>query len=430
MVLMSLRTMRKVFRSRIIILLMLLSLASLIHMLVTGNFRTMVVMPTEPPKPKELRPISDFFNKDQPHFGDSRKRYLFPLYDIFDGGPNWAFSMFRVGQHLAMYQNRSIVTVPFRVHDRLQENVIFSLKTVEETLDVDSIKEIMPVATVAEFYQACNDSLNDLERKIMEHILNDDLDNSKRFWGMFYALDELRKKFPPKIVVNWEDPKEKHTQFLKETADERCLLISKSEDIVPIITPYNDEIDNHIDKHFIWAKYIRDMIDPIFNKICDGQDFAVIHWRNRTGENCIAGSNWAPNICKEKEQAEVKALIDLSPKIAKSIADFVNSMNFKCIYVSYPPFEQDLIHRLDNLIPKIFSLRDVYKMSPEISSHKDDLYILSMIEQEISLRAKFFVGWRVSSWSGIVARMRDAQNAPRKVLSLLPGMPKELGEFE
>ncbi|XP_070547522.1 uncharacterized protein [Ptychodera flava] len=430
MVIISARTLRKLFKSRIILLLMLLSVISFLHLMLNGNFHIEVSKPTEPPKPKELRPISDFFEKDQPRFGDSRNRYLFPLYDIFDGGPNWAFSMFRVGAHLAMYQNRSVVTVPFRVHDRLQENVIFQLKTVEETIDVDELKKVMSVATVEEFYNACNDSLNDLERKIMEHILNEDMENSKRFWGMFYALDELRKTYPPKVVVNWEDPKEKHELFLKETADQRCLLISKSEDIVPLITPYHDEIDNHIDKHFIWASYVRKMVDPIYDKICDGERFAVVHWRNRTGENCIAGSNWAPNICKEKEQAEVKALIGLSNQIAHSIADFVKSMNYKCIYISYPPFEQDLVRRLDNLVPKIFSLRDVYRMSPEITSHKDDLYIISMVEQEISLRADFFIGWRVSSWSGIVARMRDAKERPRKVLSLLPGMPKELAEFE
>ncbi|XP_070548605.1 uncharacterized protein [Ptychodera flava] len=356
---------------------------------------------------------------------DDRRRYLAPLHTYFDGGPNWAFSTFRMELRLALLQNRTIVATPFRVHDRLQMDILHSMRTLEDTFDVDKIREIVPVVSIEEFYQDCKEEIEpEMKWKPFKLIQNKTITNRERFLKMQQAVGEIRKNYPFKSRVNEDSPSDANRIFLENTWNTRCLAFYFDEDIRWLKTWKDDQLFAQVNKHLAWAPYIRHMVDEVYGTICDGKEFPVIHWRNRTGEGCLLGTPWQKKVCKAEDSMNLKIMSELVTLMVDSLVEYMHSSNYQCVYIAYPPYEQEFVNKLKDKSLGIFSLRDI--MSSEISRYKDDNYVLSIIEQEIAVRAKLFIGWRESSWTRIVYNIRYPLNRPNLPLPRVPNMPKVL----
>nr|XP_006824350.1 PREDICTED: uncharacterized protein LOC102804401 [Saccoglossus kowalevskii] len=168
------------------------------------------------------------------------------------------------------------------------------------------------------------------------------------------------------------------------------------------------------------------MVDQVYDKICDGKPFPVVHWRNRTGENCLQSGYWSKRACKEEDSLNIQIMSQLTDLMVQRLLDYLDVEKYECVYIASPPIPQEFVLKIAAKFPHTVTLSHVLKLSPEISKHRDDVYAISILEQEIAVRADLFIGWRESSWTQSVYRMRNSKGRKNVPLPRVPGMPKVL----
>ena len=108
------------------------------------------------------------------------------------------------------------------------------MKTLEETFDIEKIREIVPVVSIDEFYEDCKDEIQpEIRWTPFKLIQNKSMSNLARFLTMKKTMIEIRGRFPVKNRVTEEQKSDKdaNAKFVKETWKTRCLAFNFDEDI-------------------------------------------------------------------------------------------------------------------------------------------------------------------------------------------------------
>ncbi|XP_077987105.1 uncharacterized protein LOC144441409 [Glandiceps talaboti] len=183
--------------------------------------------------------------------------------------------------------------------------------------------------------------------------------------------------------------------------------------------PCKQDLDIVLDKSLVRAPYIRHMADDGMKKVCRG-NFAVMHWRNKTGECTTRNA-----VCNDFSQS-LEILLSAATAIVNDITKLLSVHNLTCLYMAKPMYQQEMETLIKKTKLDVYSLSDLLEISPEIKKYEEDNYILSLVEQEIAERAKLFISSRSSNWSYYVEYTRNLRKKKTVGLQEFPSVPKEL----
>ncbi|XP_006815302.2 uncharacterized protein LOC102806520 [Saccoglossus kowalevskii] len=352
-------------------------------------------------------------------------KYIFPY--IQCGGPNWFYENFLVTARFAVHHKRTLVLPTFMTHKLDTES--FEEKSFNETFDYQILRKMLPLATQEDFVKDCGSVVNETELLIDPFL--------KGFFYSYYRGNYNKRRsrdiqnarmpiiLPPFTVV----PKTAELALThnRQAICARCLVMFHPWDLKSLNAP--DDSDRNIDSHLLRAPYIRDMAEEIVDNLCDGQQYVLLHWRNRSSEICLNDSAYSKqSLCTPEKQAYYQLFTNkrIMSTVAMAISDFISSHNIKCLYVAHPRFEQEIIKSLKDIVPHLYTVNDVMALSSDLHKYKDDNYVISLVEQEIAEKAEIFIRWSKSFWSDMVQNKRDLNNKTTVVYNELPGIPRQL----
>ncbi|XP_077870056.1 uncharacterized protein LOC144363016 [Saccoglossus kowalevskii] len=202
-------------------------------------------------------------------------------------------------------------------------------------------------------------------------------------------------------------------------------MIPKSRPCIGLI-PYEMDVEKMsavnelVDRYLIRARYIRNMAENSINNICNGH-FAVMHWRNKTGERCYIFD------CPKNQRDTLESLVNHAvPEIVDGVTNIMISHNITCLYIAKPKYEQSIVSRFHETSLDIYTIESIFKLNAEINSYKKDNYVLSLVEQEISERVPLFISSRSSNWSFYVEYTRSLRLMKTIGLDEIPYLSQEL----
>nr|XP_006821892.1 PREDICTED: uncharacterized protein LOC100373382 [Saccoglossus kowalevskii] len=166
------------------------------------------------------------------------------------------------------------------------------------------------------------------------------------------------------------------------------------------------------------APYIRHAADIVVQQISDGSPYAVLHWRNKSGEFCRERTI---HFCTEEMLDSLRILDRSIDVIADAILNITKSYNITSLYVAAPPYPHKMIGFLKQRIPTIKTEDDII-LPDKMNKYKEDNYVWSLIEQEFTEKADLFLSSTGSNWSDFVTFFRSAMNKPSFRVKTLPGV--------
>ncbi|XP_070573640.1 uncharacterized protein [Ptychodera flava] len=369
------------------------------------------------------------FISDQP-FSDlltsrtSTARYLFPV-QFWEGGPNWNYLSFRRLVAYAIKHNRTLVMIPF--HNHHVQGWEKGWRSLEETLDVGKLSEIVSMVTPESYKEDCGDKVD----LLVQFSVTEMTDVLRKFHRTQYErtredFEDLWEIHLPDTRGNRRNPKEVARQ-LGEADNVRCLGINGPLLIKELLIENESYVLKVVDNFFLRAEYIRKMGDKIKSAVCGGRPYVAIHWRNRTGESCEFNS-----LFRSKEQCfrNLRLLSSVSRMIAEAVGRFMKTRGIECVYVAAPPRRQEFIERLRDVVPCVYTASFMTsRKSSDFRRLEDDNYILSLVEQEVCTGAEVFLSCGRSNWSDFVRVGRELVGSEVYYLGDLPGVPKEIYRF-
>ncbi|XP_070543870.1 uncharacterized protein [Ptychodera flava] len=347
------------------------------------------------------------------------KRYLLPLFDYVDG-PSGLYIHIRFAIFAAIYQNRTLV-IPY-LHKHLTQTTGPEQRTPDETFDMAKLKDIVSVSSLDDFKRDCGTHFT--LGNITEGPYPEDtaVEFKLREYGSFKRQSER--------MIGITLPDESEIPLLLKNVSERfnamlpvkCLGYLTSRDQVF----NNKEIEEKIGKNFLRAPYIRRMADEVTGKICDGS-FAVMQWRNKTAENCrFRVEGIAPEEeCTESVKKNLAILSEHVDTIIGLVWETLYKHNISCLYVCTPPYEQKMVDTLKKS-KYVHTIHDALQLSDELAKHKEDNYIISLVEQEMAEKTPLFISCGGSQWSRFVGYARNENKLKTIPLRQIPGIPKYL----
>ncbi|XP_006818986.1 uncharacterized protein LOC102801126 [Saccoglossus kowalevskii] len=210
----------------------------------------------------------------------SEKTYLFPLHYDYNG-PNVQYSSFRFGVAFALTYNRTVVENWFSTHWTTGAKQI---RYVNETFDMAKLQEIVDVASVNEFKEACNSTVDALlmhpyhrmggrtKAQYLERFLWKQKGLEKRYAITLPGPSHIPQSSEEAEALLLNPPKTKCLGVLDPSIDTKWLF--------PALTKHFDTVNTHI----VSPPNIMKMVDEVEKKLCDGDPFVAMHWRNRSGE--------------------------------------------------------------------------------------------------------------------------------------------------
>ncbi|XP_077865600.1 uncharacterized protein LOC144352391 [Saccoglossus kowalevskii] len=331
-----------------------------------------------------------------------KKYYLFALHYDYNG-PNVQYGAFVNGAAFAVAYNRTLVEIWFSTHWTSGGK---ETRFLNETFDMAYLKNLVDVASVEEFKKECNSTV----RRLLMHpyFRMGDIKKKEDYFKRYeWKRAGLEKRYKIKLPDTSFIPEnsQRAEKLLLNPPRTRCLgILDPGIDTrweIPGLVKHRKNIESRLRS----APNILQMADDVEKKLCGGDPFMALHWRNRSGEFC--GRNNAPcgnmsRIIDVNQTAEV---------VAKDIFQIMQKRNLSCLYVAVPSFSKNMITILKNAkIPRVMSFSDITTdVYPKIVKIKNDGYITSLLEQEICVRSKTFLGTSHSSWSGFVARQRSKE---------------------
>ncbi|XP_077864522.1 uncharacterized protein LOC144350023 [Saccoglossus kowalevskii] len=163
---------------------------------------------------------------------------------------------------------------------------MYSSVSMRRAFDEILINQIVPVVSMKEFYEECKDELiPKIKLKPFDVIQDKEVSNSRRYFKTRDAVGEIGRDYPFHARVSSGSTPEENSKFLAATQGVRCLSVYFDEDVRFFRSPADEELYQEVDNHLSWSPYVSGLVDGVYDAICDGTPFAVVHWRNRTGEN-------------------------------------------------------------------------------------------------------------------------------------------------
>ncbi|XP_070557707.1 uncharacterized protein [Ptychodera flava] len=350
-------------------------------------------------------------------------KYLLPLLEYNWNEDGCWMEQMRYATQIAIHFNRTIATVPLRTHggDTKSSKMVHF----DSAFDGNMLSKVLNVVTVTDFREFCGSNLSS------DSLVIDPSWSSESTWTELVTVyDGYRSVYEESLgillpeLTSISRPESEYQYHLNSLNNKPCVALYHPNKVnIEVVETEIVRAALGLSK----AAYIRELVDALVEKLCGGDPFLAVHWRNKTGESCLA-----VNVCEGDMLEDVQTLIKLSPNISDAIIDYMNDMNSTCIYVSHPPFEQQILVDLKSKlsVERIITQADVTRFA-EMKSYADHTNVISLIEQEICLRARVFLPWFTKdAWSSYVATERHAHGLPTKGLSDLPQMPKEALSFK
>nr|XP_006816854.1 PREDICTED: uncharacterized protein LOC102804333 [Saccoglossus kowalevskii] len=276
----------------------------------------------------QSQPGSDKNNKiDAP--AKKTRRYLFPLHWDYNG-PNVQYGSFAKGVAFALAYGRTVVENWFGTH---WTSGAKSIRFLNETFDMQTLGEIVDVALVDEFRKDCNSTV---ERLLMHpYYRMGSVKTKPEYLERFkFKRDGLEKRYGIKLPDSSHIPEnsQQAEELLLNPPDTKCLgVLDPGIDTrweFPALTKQYYKVHSHLRA----PKYIMKMADDVAGKLCDGDPFMALHWRNRSGEAC--GRNNKP--CGIMDR--IHNITRTAEVAAKDIFKLMKDRSISCLYVAVPSF--------------------------------------------------------------------------------------------
>ncbi|XP_002740310.2 uncharacterized protein LOC100370134 [Saccoglossus kowalevskii] len=351
-----------------------------------------------------------------------QRRYLLPLF-FTEGGPNWLYNSFRISVRLALYQQRSIVLLPFHKHFVTQKDTSSRIRNFNDTFDLEKLRQLLPLATTDEFQRECGDNLT-ADDVILSRLFRKPRSNIQYLKEGYAKHVDLFRSMFGLVLPNAEDVWDSTYNVsarISTSPNSRCLIVSSPWELRHMELPNGEELYRRVDKHFVRAPYIVSAANLLSRQICDGGKFAVLHWRNRTGETgCRPGDN-SDEHCRSV-LARLGSMYKYAGVIVQSLTESMKSRGLECLYVAYPLYDQAILPLLGKST-RLYTRDDIIPPSSDIAEYKEDNYVWSLIEQEFARKAKLFFACAKSNWSQLVKHGRLEETINVKDL---PGLPSNV----
>ncbi|XP_070546234.1 uncharacterized protein [Ptychodera flava] len=350
-------------------------------------------------------------------------RYLLPVKPNPFGGANHQYRRFKKAIIMSVLTNRTLVMTPFflsggHVNGYTREH----LRPFNVTFDADILSQVVPVATTGAFKRVCNRNNTKVvlwsgEREKYENVKN-----------LIYT-----------DMVDVDLPGEDEVTYLEQTQVDKMPSLTKDESCVALsidslmnIKFNNTEqiglIEHLVDKHLVPAPNIVRIVSDLTKKICQGKQYLAYHWRNKTAEIiCFFGRESKEHKCASQRKV-IRKFAEIS---AEAVTNLMKSEQIECIYLACPLWALEMVDILSKLIPRasIFTSGDILG-STKYQTLLEDYYLLSLVEQEISMRAAVFVATTHSNWSSFVMANRVANGRTnyniRSIVKLPEDIPSDL----
>ncbi|XP_002739279.1 uncharacterized protein LOC100371638 [Saccoglossus kowalevskii] len=364
------------------------------------------IVVTEAPAP-EILPKEYIMSKGQMvDVKEFRPRYLFPMFRLGVGGPNYQFNSLKTAIGFAIKHGRTLVISPFFPRHMIN---IADRRLFNETFDLVRLSNIVPIASVAQFKADCESTVG-----VVVHGPPVTKGKSSVTYDQVYETVRIRlgnifgMKFPGKNFV----PKTE-TESLNKIVDSdkaKCLGIYWPHNLGKLPAPvFNQDMLPRIDSHLKKIPSIQAMARVFIRLLFKGCQFMSVHWSLNEDVKKI----W----CEVMVPKEKRTACYTSPMPSHNISGILTSVMDKhqldCAYAALSP-DTMLGHMRDlsMSIKGIKTFNNIFELNtPYRLLLKSNEYLLSLVEQEISVRAKLFVGVSNSWWTYHVARERTAQGS-------------------
>ncbi|XP_077865598.1 uncharacterized protein LOC144352390 [Saccoglossus kowalevskii] len=220
-------------------------------------------------------------NNEEIKVNSKDRLYLFPLHYDYNG-PNVQYGSFMRGVAFALAYKRTVVENWFHTHWTSGRKL---MKYVNETFDLGKLKQLVDVATVHDFKRDCNSTV---ERLLMHPYYRMGSTKTKNDYLQRYAFKKegLEKYYGIKLPDNSHIPETsaQAEELLLNPPTTRCLGVLDPNIDTRWEFPALRQQYYKVDTHFVSPPIINKIADDVEKKLCDGDPFMALHWRNRTGE--------------------------------------------------------------------------------------------------------------------------------------------------
>ncbi|XP_006821444.1 uncharacterized protein LOC102803352 [Saccoglossus kowalevskii] len=297
-------------------------------------------------------------------------------------GPNAVYNAFRRTLFFARLQNRCLVIPHFYNH--ITQSRYPVKRQGEETFDIGRLRNVINTSTLDEYNTQCNENVTIPQVVIppltnTTHLVDKYHYKVQRFYRnyTFFKDNRMIQEFQQTTGIHLHNVSfTNHTEisWFKDSYDSKCVVY------FPGIKSNFGDIEGYTDNEetaLTRAPYVKRLADEAVTYLCDGR-FAVVHWRNKSGEGC------RPKLCNNNLRHELDNQLDNVGVIVKSIQSYLKSQKIDCLYVATPRYSKRIIESLNTMIAHLFSLQDLISMSENINEYQSDLYVLSLVEQELA----------------------------------------------
>ncbi|XP_006812605.2 uncharacterized protein LOC102804952 [Saccoglossus kowalevskii] len=170
---------------------------------------------------------------------------------------------------------------------------------------------------------------------------------------------------------------------------------------------------HRVDLHLIRPNRVRAMANVVKRVVFQEQSYIAVHFRTKTEEGCRNNKTHCDPLMVAGME---RAAMDLT----EDLCTLMSRRNVSAMYVALPIYAKKYKQIFQKKITNVFSAEDIIAL-PSISPLKDDNYVISLLEQELSIRAKLFISWVRSSWSHMVVLQREVHSKETINISTLPG---------
>ncbi|XP_077870435.1 uncharacterized protein LOC144364032 [Saccoglossus kowalevskii] len=351
---------------------------------------------------------------------NTRRRYLLPVLRYGGGGTNSQFKHFENAAILSLVTNRTIALTPFFLNGgHVRGFTRETLRDFNKTFNVAKLAQLMPVSEIKDFQ-------NDCENRRINVITWDGDEDAYKLTRRELFRKLLAIRLPRHAAVHVLDGERNSDELSRILGDEPCVALYRPHDFN--LTEHEYEKQRQIvHSHLVRTDFVKNVTDVIIQKMCDGKPYLAFHWRNKTTEYpCIfqmrkgLKPNESVSFSCEAKKSEVLLMAD---KVAENIADIMQKKKIECVYVATLTWSQTIVEHLAKRIPrnKIY-ISDNITAGDDLSVLRDDLYTMSLVEQEICFRAEIFIASCASHWSQFVMADRDGVGKTTDCTSELPGM--------
>nr|XP_006815138.1 PREDICTED: uncharacterized protein LOC102806000 [Saccoglossus kowalevskii] len=307
------------------------------------------------------------------HINQMKKKYILPIHH-FVSGPNFHYLHFRMALLFALYTNRTVVESWFLIHFSQKKSL--GWRFLNETFDIDSLRNLLDVAYIDEFKRECN---NTVDMVIMWPSDRPNLElNYNKYEQLFADLHQINLPVLSKAVIS-----SNISHIMTRLKNVHCAAMYYPWDFAKFTFPQKDNLLRKIDIHLSRTISMQHMADLVTKIICDGRPYLALHFRAKAEE-------WCKYNMVECDPEKIMGTEESAERVSEDIVNLMETRNISCMYIALPPFARKYKYVFQKRIPNIFTREDVRKNSPLlVTDAMRDNYNISLLEQELCIRKLF-----------------------------------------